>query len=311
MADGPALPGRPRARGPGLGDAAAVAGAGAGRGVRRGGAAGPRARPHLRPCLPRRRLRVRPVTTDADDAGTHLDRGLAERGRAMGAAPAGPGRTGRVAATSRGSVRRRCRHGRWRQRSRHRSGAAARRGLAADEEPGPQEAEHARVVAGVHRVRHAVVAGPALRAGCLQPAVPRLHRVRRQHHVPDHARRLPAWRVQLGALHPVGLAGGQRPDPRLDHDPEQRRPAALRDDRADLATQPAPALPGDLTGARSPPGDDGAHRGCPGVGGRGTADLPRRRPRPIAQRAQVRRGDQAAAGPGPRLDRRGRCGSLA
>ena len=159
--------------------------------------------------------------------------------------PAGAGVRGRGSPRARGrAVGARGRRRRRGERRRHRRGAAR----SASSGCSPARPVRAgvpcccggRVLVGG---RHAVVAGAALPARGLQPALPRLHRDGRGHHVPHDPLRRAARHVALGAVRRRDLAGRQRPHHDRLRRGQRRGAAGPRPRRTLAAQQPAPPLP--------------------------------------------------------------------
>ena len=150
-------------------------------------------------------------------------------------------------------------------------------------------------------VATAVVAAAAVPARQLLAAVPRLHRVGRQHDVPDDAVRRAARHLQLGALRRLGLPRRQRPAAPAGPDRRQRRADGPRAGRASrVRSHPHRLFLGGGVLHRAAAGDRRSPRRGAGLGRPRAAAAARREPGAAAQRAQVRPGDPAADGARPR-----------
>ena len=305
-----------RARPPRLGGAAALAGAGAVRGVRRRrrGWPGPSA------CGP-----TSPASSPASP--TRCRRGCSPRsGRSRsrpGRARWRPGcccRWSGLDARARRAGRPRCRRCAVAMVGGVNAAATFAvlplgRRLAADPDARSATPHADALVAGVHRARHAVVAGPAVRAGRLQPAVPRLHRVGRRSRPSRRpcSTRCGAPRTGSRTSTRTSRAGNDLLAAVLPAAQQRGRAAA----RAGRAAAPRATRTGCSWCCRVLVGLLMVTLGHTGVG----AGLVRRRSSralldgaagSAAQRAQVRPGAPAAAGarasPGP-WSRRVRCGA--
>ena len=192
--------------------------------------------------------------------GPDLHRGVALGARAVGAAGPDPRIAPGQRAPVRGGSGARRRHGRRCERRRDLRGHPPRSGVAAHPRAGPPAAHPDAVVARRDAGGLRLVAGAAAAARPVQPAVPRLHRDRRRHHLHHHAVRLAARHHGLDPLPRLALAGGERPRHRTRPHRQHRGPG--RPGRAGSLARPpgAPGLP--LAG---PPHRSGAgHRRAPG-----------------------------------------------
>ena len=241
----------------------------------------------------------------AEHARTDLHRGLAERRRALGAAAAGRWVPGGVAAADGAALAA--------------LAVAMVGGVNAaatfavlplgvvwllTREPGPAAAEPDDLVAGVHACSGTLWwLVPLFLHGRLQPAVPRLHRDRVGHDVPDDAVRRAAWHLRLGARTSTDLAGrASQPHHRLSR-AEQRRAADVRPGRHDAASATRTGSSSSSPCSWACSWSAGSPGGRRGLVRRRRARSARRGPGAAAQRAQVRPGHPAAAGAGAGLVR--------
>ena len=211
LPDGPVLRGCARDRSARVGRAAALVGPPPECLVRGLPPPGPSDRDRNELDQARRRRRIRPRTPRADGARALLGGSVAPGDGAMGARAPRRGGSGRPAPASGGTLGTcRARHGR-RQRRRRPRCPPTSGSVAAHPSLVPRLAPLGPLVGPCGPRVHPVVGGPAPHPRAVQPALPRLHRVRGVHDAHDEPRRDPAGDGRLGRLpRRSGLPGGLR-----------------------------------------------------------------------------------------------------